>query len=142
MKSEDLVWAQLAFPFYMQNSQNKPGGCGDFSQGGAEQAQVGSDGAAAAAQQQRVCVWNAIRCAFVCVVFVCLSALCCLLVGCRCCGGREYECVCVAQQRHQEAAEHATRLVAAVLLTLGCTRRTHLRTYTHLRSIQQDRGKP
>jgi hypothetical protein len=62
------VWAQLAFPFYMQNgSDHKPDVCKEFedslrkAQGGAFQ------------EDRTPCVWRAIRCALLRAICRCCS---------------------------------------------------------------------
>ena len=57
-KEEDLVWAQLAFPFYMQSSsQHHSDVCKEF-----EDTLRGAQGAVPL-EDRPACVWKAIRCA-------------------------------------------------------------------------------
>jgi hypothetical protein len=55
---EDAVWAQLAFPFYMQSSSpHNPSVCEEF-ENTLREAEGG-----APAEERPACVWRAIRCA-------------------------------------------------------------------------------
>lgn len=61
-KSEDLIWAQLAFPFYLQNSDHKPGVCQEFETAIREAEGGRSSGSSSSVRDDSVpCVWQAIR---------------------------------------------------------------------------------